>query len=232
MRRGTGARADGGRRSKAVAGLLLMLALAGCQTTASAPDAPSMPAGGGRTLAFESIDGPPEPVFHSLVAALAREAETRQAPVVSRHDDPTYRVRGYLAAHVRQGKAGSKAGNTTSIAFAWDVYDREARHVMRFTGDVPAAAAGRDAWAGADAAVLARIANDGLARLSTLLGVSAPAATETGPASAPRGTTPAIADDRAIASGPGEPNAIAGVDDAAGPSGVLVAAALPGAAAD
>ncbi|HWL03419.1 MAG TPA: hypothetical protein VNQ99_00595 [Xanthobacteraceae bacterium] len=171
--------------------MVLALGLAGCTTTAqngppAAMTSATPPASGDtRTLAFESIDGPPEAVFHSLVAALNREVENRQAPVVSRHDQATYRVRGYLSAHVSRGK--------TSIAFAWDVYDGAARHIMRLAGEVPAGVRSADAWKAADDAVLTRIADEGLTRLAALIGPYQAPPSPSAPPAPPVQATSAIA---------------------------------------
>ncbi len=71
----------------------------------------------GPSVAFESIDGPPLPIFQKLVANLSAEAEQRQILVVSRAGQPAYRVRGYLAALMTHGK--------THIGWVWDVYDAQ-----------------------------------------------------------------------------------------------------------
>src|ERR1700744_4712292 len=61
------------------------------------------------TVAFESIDGPPESVFRKLVQVLGEEATSRQVTVVSREAAAQYRIRGYVAAHVQSKR----------VAIAW-----------------------------------------------------------------------------------------------------------------
>jgi len=132
------------------------LPMAGCMT----PELPaiSMPALGGPasnasgshgTVAFESIDGPPEPLFRKLVTQLAQEANARQVAMVSRDSPAQYRIRGYVAAHVQ--------GTKTTLSWVWDVYDADRERAVRFAGEVPGAPSER-AWAAADDQVVTRIA--------------------------------------------------------------------------
>jgi hypothetical protein len=143
------------RLPSGVALLLLGLATAGC-TLNGKPTASLATRG---TVAFDSIDGPPIGVFQKLVQNLNEEAERRQLAVVSRDDASQYRVRGYLAAHVK--------GKNTSIAWVWDVYDADQRRALRIVGQElgkgePSSGGTRDAWAAADDQVLQRIAKDGM----------------------------------------------------------------------
>jgi hypothetical protein len=128
----------------------------------------------GTTVAFESIDGPPEAVFHKLVARLTDEANARRVAVVSREEAAQYRVRGYLAAQVK--------GKRTTIAWVWDIYDSAEEHAMRISGEVTAASPERKAWAAADDEAIARMARDGMDRLAAFLAA---------PGSAPPGEPPA-----------------------------------------
>jgi hypothetical protein len=146
----------------AVAGCALMAA--GCNmsgqpvldlTVIGAPGV-SMP----RTVAFESIDGPPEPLFHRLVAQLTEEATARQIAVVSRGQSAQYRIRGYVAAHVQ--------GQRTTFTWVWDVFTSDRERAVRLTGEAPGAPSER-AWAAADDAVVTRIAQDGMSRLAVFL---------------------------------------------------------------
>lgn len=161
-----------------LAGLVLCLALGACQT-----DGSGMAGAGGGTVAFDSIDGPPQATFDKLVGQLNSEAETRRVAVVSRSGGAAYRVKGYLAMHVQRGSA--------TVAYAWDVYDRNQTRVARLSGEEPA---GRvkgslsDGWAACDDKVLARIADKSMASLAETLGVggTAPApATATATTAAP-----------------------------------------------
>ena len=99
-------------------------------------------AGSGATVAFESIDGPPPQVFERMVSVLDSELKLRNLQIVSREGAASYRVRSYLAAQVSRGR--------TTIAWVWDVYDRDQQRALRLSGEEPAGKAGRDAWAAAD----------------------------------------------------------------------------------
>ncbi|NMN57569.1 hypothetical protein FHT36_001466 [Xanthobacter sp. SG618] len=161
-----------------LAGLALCLALGACQTDGSG----MANSGGGGAVAFDSIDGPPQATFEKLVGQLNSEAETRRVAVASRSSGAAYRVKGYLAMHVQKG--------TATVAYAWDVYDRNQNRVARLSGEEPA---GRvkgkvaDGWAACDDKVLARIADKSMASLAETLGVggTAPAPVATATASAP-----------------------------------------------
>jgi hypothetical protein len=159
-----------------IAGCGLMAA--GCTTSGqpvldlsaiSAPgfSAPMFGGPGPRTVAFESIDGPPEAVFRKLVAQLGQEAAARQLAMVSREQPAQYRIRGYVAAHVQ--------GQRTTITWVWDVFTADRERAVRLTGEVPGAPSER-AWGAADDAVVARIAQDGMNRLSAFLTAPVPVA--------------------------------------------------------
>jgi hypothetical protein len=78
---------------------LVGISVAGCDTTGQ-PMAPFAGASVG-TVAFQRIDGLPEPQFRRLVQNLSDEASTRRIAVVSREGSAQYRVRGYAAAQIR-----------------------------------------------------------------------------------------------------------------------------------
>src|SRR5262249_10993696 len=95
------------------AATLLGLCVAGCATSPQAPAAYASAASPrGPTVAFDSIDGPPETIFQQLVQDLSDEAAARQMAVVSRDAPAQYRVRGYLAAIVAKNR-------TTMISWVW-----------------------------------------------------------------------------------------------------------------
>ncbi|MDB5502686.1 MAG: hypothetical protein JWR89_2588 [Tardiphaga sp.] len=166
--------------------LTVSLGLSGCANVGSAGGPSNAQASisgpSGATVAFESVDGPPPQVFDRMVNLLDSEARLRNLAVVSRRDSAAFRVRSYLAAQVRGGKA--------SIAWVWDVYDRDQQRALRLSGEEPTGKAGADAWATADDLVLRRIAQAGLTGLSGMMN-----GTEPDPAAvpAPRGNGPAIA---------------------------------------
>src|SRR3954454_13572215 len=137
--------------------------------------------GGGSTVAFESIDGPPPAVFDRMVGVLDSESKLRNLQIVSREGGASYRVRSYLSAQVVRGK--------TVIAWVWDVYDNNQQRALRLSGEEAAGKAGRDAWAAADDLVLRKIAQAGLAGLTGMINGTPDAA----PAPAPVRSGPAVA---------------------------------------
>ncbi len=162
--------------------LAMTAALAGCVTGGetgpsaqnSARDAMAMVPASASTIAFESIDGPPRPVFDRLVQALDSEVQLRDLPVVSREAPAAYRVRGYLSAQI--------VGKKTAIAWVWDIYDHNQRHVLRLSGVEQATGASRSgAWDAADDMVLRRIAQAGLSGLGRLGGANPEAAPSPAP---------------------------------------------------
>jgi hypothetical protein len=149
-------------RAAIAAALLLACALGGCATNGgTGSGAFAMATGGSATVAFESIDGPPPPVFDRMVGVLDSESKLRNLAIVSREGAASYRVRSYLSAQVVRGR--------TMIAWVWDVYDANQQRALRLSGEEPAGKAGRDAWAAADDMVLRKIAQAGLSGLSSMI---------------------------------------------------------------
>ncbi|TCT08231.1 hypothetical protein [Aquabacter spiritensis] len=170
-----------------MAALGLGLALGGCQT-----DGTGFASSGSRTLAFESIDGPPRPTFEKLVGHLTTEAEAQKVAVVSRSEPASYRVRGYLAVNSSRDK--------TAVAYVWDVFDASKQRVARVSGEEVVKRAKGDAWAACDEAVLTKIAGISMASLAETIGVpvagatpqtAKPAETAAAPAEAPAPQEPA-----------------------------------------
>ena len=184
------------RRSFRCVALLSVLSLAsGCTVNGPGPLASSQ--GFGPTVSFESVDGPPQQVFDRMVRALEAESASRSFTIVSRNAPASYRIRSYLSAQVQ------RRGGTT-IAWVWDVYDRDQQRALRLSGVEDAGKATRDAWAAADDQVLRRISQAGLRGLSTLIDGTSPSQDQP-PAQAPGRTGPAVASagDEAPASGNG-----------------------------
>ncbi|HVV62461.1 MAG TPA: hypothetical protein VHD14_11965 [Pseudolabrys sp.] len=142
--------------------------LAGCTTDGQPTASLSSSSPRGASVAFESIDGPPSGVFRKLVQKLNDEAQSRRLAVVSRESPSAYRVRGYLAAEVADGR--------TAIAWVWDVYDGEQHRALRISGKEQADGHQR-AWAAADDAMVQKIARASMDELAAFL-TSAPAAPE------------------------------------------------------
>jgi len=164
------------------------LALAGCASNGAANNANAYAmAGSAQTVTFESIDGPPPQVFDRMVSVLNSESQLRNVAVVSREGQASYRVRSYLSAQVVRGK--------TVIAWVWDVYDRDQQRALRLSGEEPAGRAGRDPWAAADDMVLHRIAQAGLAGLTSMIN-GTPADQQPQPAPEPAKRGPAVASDQ------------------------------------
>lgn len=182
---------DAGRAAPRALRAALLLALlcglggslGGCASGGPAANAFAS-AGGGATVAFESIDGPPPQVFDRMVNLLDSESKLRNVAVVSREGSASYRIRSYLAAQVSRGR--------TTIAWVWDVYDRDQQRALRLSGEELGGKAGRDAWSAADDVVLRRIAQAGLTGLSGM--INGTALPDPPAAPPPRGQGPAIAE--------------------------------------
>ncbi|WGD31962.1 hypothetical protein AncyloWKF20_09125 [Ancylobacter sp. WKF20] len=208
-----------GRRLPTTAVLLAALALGACQTgNGNKPVAAASISGGTKTIAFESIDGPPQPVFDKLVASLSSEASAQKVPVVSRQSPAAYRVRGYLAAAVTNGKG--------EVDWAWDVFDADQERVLRVSG-TEKVGDGKDVWNTIDDATLTRIAAQSLDEIKTRLanGVPAPAASAQPAASEPVSDEPGAAppvredDGPVVAEGTSADEPGAAVAEAAAPAG-------------
>ncbi|MET0443206.1 MAG: hypothetical protein ABW151_01400 [Pseudorhodoplanes sp.] len=181
-------------RTKPLAAAILLgvtLGLGGCMSTQdggpmnaqASMNTASMSSASGPTVTFESIDGPPPQVFERMVSVLDSEAKLRNVAVVSRKDSAAFRVRSYLSAQIR--------GHNTSIAWVWDVYDREQNRAFRLSGEESTGKGSRDAWGTADDVTLRRIAQAGLTGLNGMINGAAPA--ESGPEPAPAMRGPAMA---------------------------------------
>jgi hypothetical protein len=189
------------RAGFAVLCLAAACALGGCAAGGSAASGAFAMAndGGGQTVTFESVDGPPPGVFDRMVSVLDSETKLRNLSIVSRESPAAYRVRSYLSAQVVRGRP--------VIAWVWDVYDRDQQRTLRLSGDEQAGKSGRDVtrdpWAAADDLVLRKIAQSGLSGLSGMIN-GTPA--EPPPAAAPagrRGPAVASADGAATSASPG-----------------------------
>ncbi len=161
----------------------VVCALGGCAGGGAASGSFAMASnnsiGGGSTVAFESIDGPPPAVFDRMVGVLDSESKLRNLQIVSREGGASYRVRSYLSAQVVRGK--------TKIAWVWDVYDNNQQRALRLSGEEAAGKSGRDAWAAADDLVLRKIAQAGLSGLSGMIN-GAPDTPQTPPSPGLRGS--------------------------------------------
>ncbi len=122
-----------------MAAMLLAIAcgLGGCASGGANNSFAMADNGGARTtVTFESIDGPPPQMFDRMVSVLDSESKLRSLTIVSREGSASYRVKSYLSAQVSRGR--------TTIAWVWDVYDRDQQRALRLSGEEPAGKAGRD----------------------------------------------------------------------------------------
>jgi hypothetical protein len=135
--------------------------LAACKQDGPAQFAAQQPRGA--TVAFDVIDGPPQTQFQKLVERLNDEAQSRRLAVVSRDGSSAYRVRGALTATVDRGQ--------TTIAWTWDVFDGAQQRVLQIKGEETGTntAKADEAWKVADDAMLQRIAQSSMDKLSAFL---------------------------------------------------------------
>ena len=140
----------------------LMLALGGAACNSTTAQSPALvSAARGPTIAFESIDGPPESIYAKLVQSLAEEAGARQIAVVSRGAPAQYRIRIYAATIVYSKRS--------AVQWVWDVYDANQQRARRLSGEEPMTGAGRSTWAAADDQLIRTIARVGMDRLVAFL---------------------------------------------------------------
>jgi hypothetical protein len=180
-------RKDGRAVARAAAIAFSALVLTGCvHGDPTVTGSVTSPIASGSTIAFESVDGPPRPVFDRLVKVLSAEAERRQLPVVTQTGPSTYRVRAYLATYIE------KKNRRATLTWAWEVLDTRDQRAFRVAGEEALGASKSDVWAQLDDAVLARIARQGFDELSARIGGS-PAPLSPAPGNDPAPSGPAIA---------------------------------------
>jgi hypothetical protein len=187
--------------------IVCALALAGCN-----PDNQGLSAAQprGATVDFDSLDGLPPGQFQKLVGNLNEEAQSRRLAVISREQTSAYRVRGYLAVKVTKRQ--------TTVAWVWDVFDRNEQRVLRISGEETAKVRNRDAWAAADDAMLRRIAGTSMEQLAAFL---------TAPEVAP-GTAPSLAEPQVAMAAPAESSPeVAGIFRASRPDPIQPSATDP-----
>ena len=80
----------------------------------------------GASLAFASLDGPPEAVSERFREQFDKAAQSRDV-ALAKPEAAQYRLRGYLTASSTQGG--------TRLAYVLDVYDRQGRRVQRLTDE-------------------------------------------------------------------------------------------------
>ena len=97
----------------------------------------------------------------------------------------------------------------TTIAWVWDVYDRDQQRALRLSGEEPAGKAGRDPWTAADDLVLRKVAQAGLSGLSSMINQTAPADAPQPAPVAPARHAPAVASAETAWPAPGEVGVLA-----------------------
>src|SRR5260370_18722268 len=114
--------------------LAMAIGVGGCASGGAGSGSFAM-ASDGPTVAFESIDGPPPQVFDRMVNVLDSESKLRSLQIVSREGSASYRVRSYLSAQISRGR--------TTIAWVWDVYNRDQQRAFQLSREEQAGHAGR-----------------------------------------------------------------------------------------
>src|SRR5262249_23583255 len=103
----------------------------------------------GATVAFTSLDGPPEAIATRFAHALARAASQREITIAN-VKSARYFVRGYLTA--------SAVGDSSGLEFVWDVFDRAHRRVQRVADVVAVSGTGGAPWTLIDDQALQNVA--------------------------------------------------------------------------
>lgn len=156
-----------------LAGLVLLGALAACQSSPQPPapvsgqvSTPSIAAPqtaeDGVTFAFEPFTGAPGNIADQLSEMIGREARSRNIQLVRRVGaTATYRVNGYLAA------TGQPSNGT--LFYVFDVVDANGRRVKRISGTEETGGASGDPWQAVGNGTLSRIAARSLIELEAWL---------------------------------------------------------------
>jgi hypothetical protein len=113
----------------------------------------------GASLAFASMEGPPDAVGARFLQRFTQTAQARDVAVVP-SETAQYRLRAYLTASPAQG--------ATRLAYVLDLFDRQGRRVQRLTDEAgvrPAA----DPWEAVDESALALFADRGAEEVAAFL---------------------------------------------------------------
>lgn len=148
------------RRLAAAAGAVAAaLLLSACQQgfqTASAVQAPGVP------VAFDTLEGAPEPVLSKVTAEVNSQASARRIEIVSSEEQPRYRLKGYLTAYP------SEDGETT-LAFVWDVFDSSKKRAQRVSTTTVAKGQSSDPWSQIGETQIAKAASDSMNEVASFL---------------------------------------------------------------
>lgn len=161
------------RRALLVTGVCA-IGLAACQDGGGAGPAGGRVEAPGVPVAFETIDGVPEPAKTRLASALASEASIRRIELVSDVGAARYRVRGYLTAY-----ATDSGG--TELTFVWDIFDGGKRRAQRLEGTSQARGGGANPWQGIDQSALTSVAATSMDAIASFLAQGGGAASASAP---------------------------------------------------
>ncbi len=141
-----------------IAGSLIALFLAGCETSSnttseaavSSLSAPQEQAGQVKPVAFAPVIGAPAAISTKMNERLIAAAGQSNVPVGS-SNEADYTIRGYLVA--------ASDPNGTKLSYIWDITDKTGKRAKRFQGDeLIEGKKGGDPWALVDDQAIDRIA--------------------------------------------------------------------------
>jgi hypothetical protein len=113
----------------------------------------------GASLAFASIEGPPDAIGARFMQRFTQTAEARDVALAPQ-ETAQYRLRAYLTASPAQG--------ATRLAYVLDVFDRQGRRVQRLT-DEAGVKPGADPWEAVDERAIALFADRGAEDIAAFL---------------------------------------------------------------
>jgi hypothetical protein len=113
----------------------------------------------GASLAFASIEGPPDAVGARFMQRFTQAAEARDVALAPQ-ETAQYRLRAYLTASPAQG--------ATRLAYVLDVFDRQGRRVQRLT-DEAGVKPDADPWEAVDERAIALFADRGAEDIAAFL---------------------------------------------------------------
>lgn len=143
-----------------IAAMALLTACSDSTSPGAAVSGSAAPAG---PIAFEPITGLPDSRAAELAAALGQRATAKNLIVVSRDDSKLrYRIKGYFDAQ--------PSAERTTVAFIWDVFDKDGTRVHRFDGTQNAPKGGAsDPWGAVTPEVIDGIADYTTSELARFL---------------------------------------------------------------
>ncbi|MGA8169611.1 MAG: hypothetical protein WB816_02055 [Methylocystis sp.] len=113
----------------------------------------------GASLAFSSIEGPPDALGARFMQRFTQAAQARDIALAT-PETAQYRLRAYLTASPAQG--------ATRLAYVLDVFDRQGRRVQRLTDEAGVGPAS-EPWEAVDDRALALFADRGAEEIAAFL---------------------------------------------------------------